>query len=344
MRVVLDSMSSAAAWSAFLPDGQTASGEIAIAADTNEYELKDDRTSLRFTVSPAAQGHRISRTLGAALDLSGIPEIRFWIRANRRADGTEPAFFLQLRLGSAAAPVGSGANPWFRNIPISQPDSWELVYVSLDDLPTGVRGAVNALELRCDANDPAATFYIDSIVAVREELLTDVEAALAAAVHEQVTAPNNVKVPAVVHNPDGAEPAAPEVRIYLTEVRVDESRNTHFARRDFVGQSFRLEVPPTGYSFVYELEGIAAEPETRSRIFDFLLARFAPRNTLEVNSVALAIEWQPRRPWRSLMALPERFRLRFLIRAWRSQGATAPVTQPFGEINLAVDRQEARAS
>jgi hypothetical protein len=343
MNLLLDSMNNPAVWSVVQADGLTVSTAIAIAADPNEYQLKDDRTSLRITVSAAAAGHRLVRTL-AAQDLSAIPEIRFWIRANRATASTTPeSFFLRLRLGSAAAPAGNAANTWVRNIPVRQVNSWELVYVSLDDLPPAVRSAVTAIDFQCDPGDPAATFNLDSIMAVREELLSDIEAALVSAVHEKVLAPNNVKVPAVVHNPDGAVPAPPQVRIYLTEMRADESRNTQFARRDFTGQSFRQQLPVTGYSLIYELEGMAAEPETRSRIFDFLLIRFAPRDVLEVNNIAMPIEWQPRRPWRSLMALPERFRMRFLIRAWRSQGVTAsPVTVPYGQINLPVDRQEAR--
>ena len=340
MKLLLDSMNNTATWSAFQPDGQSPSAEITIALDANEYELKDDHASLRFAISGAAAGHRIVRTFGTAQDLSAIPELRFWVRANR---ATAPAsYFLRLRLGSNALRAGAAGNTWVRNIPLSQANSWELVYISLDDLPANIRGAVTAIDFQCDPVDPAVTINIDSIMAVREELLTDIEAALVAAVNEKVVAPNDVKVPAVVHNPDGAVPVAPQVRIYLTEMRVDESRNAQFPRRDFSGQSFRLQLPATGYSLIYELEGIAAEPETRARIFDFLLAAFAPRNTLEVNAVAMPIEWQPRRPWRSLMALPERFRMRFLIRAWRSQGVTTPVTQPFGEINLAMDRQEAR--
>lgn len=344
MRVLLDSMNNPAAWSAFQSDGQTASGEIAVAADTAEYELQDDRTSLRFTVSPAARGHRIRRTLAAAQDLSALPELRFWIHANRSTAAPRAGFFLQLGLGSAAAPVGSAGNTWARSVPVTQVNSWELVSVSLDDLPAAVRGALTVIEFQCDPSSPEAIFNLDSIVAVREELMTDIETALAAALHEKVLAPSDVKVPAVIHNPDGPAPAAPQIRIYLIEMRVDESRNTQFTRRDFAGRGFRLELPPTGYSLIYELEGIAAEPQTRSRIFDFLLTTFAPRNTLEVNAVALPVEWQPRRSWRVLMALPERFRLRFLIRAWRSPGATAPVALPFGQVNLTVDRQEAAIS
>src|SRR5262249_42458352 len=79
MKVLLDTMGSAAQWSALLPYGQTASVEIAIAADTTEFQLTDDRTSIRFTVSNAAAGHRIRHTLAAAQDLSNLSEIHFWI-------------------------------------------------------------------------------------------------------------------------------------------------------------------------------------------------------------------------------------------------------------------------
>src|SRR5262249_42054638 len=161
--------------------------------------------------------------------------------------------------------------------------------LSLDDLPSFIRSALNIVEFQCAQTSPAHLFYIDSIIAVREELLTDVEAALAGVLHEKLTTADHTKIPAVVHNPDGPAPVAPQIRIYLTEIKMDESRNTYSRRRDFAGQSFRLQLPLTGYGFIYELEAIAGEPDTRARIFDFLLASFAPRNTLEVNAVPLPI-------------------------------------------------------
>src|SRR5262249_16304690 len=152
-----DTMNNPARWGAFAPDGQTASAEVTIALDSTEYELNDDHASLRFTVTSSATGHRIIRGFGQAQDLSNFPEIRFWIHANRTtADKVPATFFLRLRLGSVAAPVGSAGNGWVRNIPVNQANSWELVYVSLDDLPSTVRSAVTSLDFQCDTNDPAA--------------------------------------------------------------------------------------------------------------------------------------------------------------------------------------------
>ncbi len=344
MKLLLDAMSDAALWKPLLADGNGPSDQVTVAADQTECVSLDDHTSLKFSVGAGATGHRIQRTVAGLADLSQLDEIRFWVFSNRVADGSASApAFARLRLGSATSTVGTPGNTWFRDVPVNAPATWELVRVSLDDLAANVRSAVTQIEFLLLNITIPITFQLDSLMAVRDELVTDIEAALAGLLNEKISA-GNTKIPAAFYNPDGAAGAAPLIRLYLSEIRVNEDHNAVMVRRDYAGNLFREQRPPTGYSLIYEIDPVAAEIDTRSRILDFVLNAFAPRNFLEVNGVRLPVEWQARRPSRLVQGTPERFRLRFLIRTWRSAGTSAPLRTPFGQVNITADTPDARAN
>jgi hypothetical protein len=150
--LTIDDMRSAAAWQALASDGVTASAALAIAADSQTQTPSGDGQSLVAERTAPALNHRLHRTIGP-LDLSAWPELRLELQADvatgMRADS---AFFLELRLGSAAAPIGTPANEWNRRLPIERAQRWEAPRLSLDDLPAAVRGAVDRIELRCVSN------------------------------------------------------------------------------------------------------------------------------------------------------------------------------------------------
>src|SRR4051812_25741142 len=222
---VLDSMTDPGAWAARTPDGAAASAELAVIADPAN--LTGDG-SLRVTATTAALGHRLERTLPAA-DLTGFSDLQLVLRADRPADGSPAApFFAELRLGSAAAPIGAGGNTWHRLLPVRSAGSFELVALALDDLPPAVRGAVTAVRLTVvDAARPV-TLLLDRLAAVRESMLADADAALLARL-DGLARIDDTPVPALVAEQGAADPQPPYIRLLNYDVVLAETRSQQAA-------------------------------------------------------------------------------------------------------------------
>src|SRR5687768_13376430 len=124
-------MDDAAAWTALEADGVTTSTQLVVADDPVQYGRGSDATSMRITASSLAAGHVVRTTLSAFEDVSKSSELRLSIRSDRQAVPGSGAFFLELRLGSAALPLGDAANTWQRFLPVVRPGVWTTVKVSL---------------------------------------------------------------------------------------------------------------------------------------------------------------------------------------------------------------------
>src|SRR5207248_4009032 len=106
----VDDGSDAGAWQA-RDSGGGPSNEIAIA------ERAAPPGGLEISATTGALGHYVERA-DPAHDLSAFEDLRLLLGGDRVADGSEAApFFLELRLGSAAAAVGSAQNQWARLLP-----------------------------------------------------------------------------------------------------------------------------------------------------------------------------------------------------------------------------------
>ena len=146
--------------------------------------------SNRFVASGAASA-TATMTFGAAgLDLRGFDELRFWIIADRRADGTSNApFYLELfyiDLGSPAIEFR-----WF--VSVNASGHWEHRTVGLGANP---RSAVGTIGFR--ALQPTAfACAIDELLAVREEMLHDAERALTVEIERDVAIAGLSVIPTV---------------------------------------------------------------------------------------------------------------------------------------------------
>src|SRR5947209_3372303 len=138
-QIIIDAMDNASLWRALAPDG-TPSTELTLVNDAAQVRFGPDKKSGQITASTNSLNHRLQRTL-PAIDLTNFDEIRLWLWSSRSADGS-PAqpFFLEVRLASAAMSLQDPANPWLRYMRVSQVEAWEFVRLSLDDLPSQVRG------------------------------------------------------------------------------------------------------------------------------------------------------------------------------------------------------------
>jgi hypothetical protein len=278
--VTLDAMDAAAQWAAREADGATPSAELSIQDDALVTGYGTDGVSARITATEAAGGHRLRRSI-ASRDLNPFTELRLSIRADRVATGApDGGFFLELRLGSAAMPVGHPANLWHRLLPVRARGRWETVKLGIDDLPPAVRGAVTRIELRCvDASTPF-TVHVDDLVAVRPEMTGDADAALAARLNGIATASGTAS--AAARSASEAVPAAPAVDLLNFDVRFAGARvQDGFETRDHTaGGGSRLLPVGAPFDLLYAITPIAATRADQAALLDGITSRLAPVQAL----------------------------------------------------------------
>ena len=333
-QILLDGMNHASSWSALAADGVTASGALQLTDDPTDSHYGADTTSGRLTATTGALNHRLQRTL-AATDLSGMDEIRLWFKSSRKSDGSDSyPFFLQLRLASNAIHFDDGANTWARYFPASQAGTWQLVRFTLADLPAGIRGALTGMQLRITNAAVPLDCRVDTVLAVREQALGDVEAALTARLDKQVSV-NGTAVPAVVFDPDdSAAPALPHIRITPADIQwAGEQTAVAPLRSDYTDQGFRLRPPPTGLTLVYDIDVYAAGRTAKSAIFEFILGQLVPRTELVVNGAPLTMELIPTPP--PTLLPPQRLDrtpLRFRVTTWQQTAPPQPAFRPYSDV------------
>jgi hypothetical protein len=109
----------------------------------------------------------------APLDLGAFDELRFWVNATRAARGSAAApFYLEFSYVDAGDLPGE-LHRWF--VPVNAPGRWELRRIGIEN---DRRTAINRLRFTCLTGVPFAC-RLDHLLAVREEMLPDLEVALA---------------------------------------------------------------------------------------------------------------------------------------------------------------------
>ncbi|QXJ21276.1 hypothetical protein AGRA3207_002113 [Actinomadura graeca] len=106
------------------------------------------------------------------LDLAGAEELRLWIQADRPADGTAGRPYYLALSYQDAADGPSDRHRWY--LPVAAPGSWEQRRIGIEG---DRRGAVRRLALEPLGPEPF-TVRLTPLLAVREEMLGDVERAL----------------------------------------------------------------------------------------------------------------------------------------------------------------------
>jgi hypothetical protein len=286
---------------------------------------------VQFQVSGGAAGHFAQRDLSAT-DLTGLGELRLWIKSPRIADGSANApFYLRFRLASATIAFGDAANTWERMIPISQANFWQMVRMNLTDLPAGIRGAVNGIRIEVLDGAPF-TCAFDALLAVSERMLADVETALVATLDKQLKL-NGADVPAVLYLDTGALPAAPNIRIspalieYAPELSVPLE-----IRSDFTSAGFSLRPPSRGYQLYYDIEADGPASGDRATLLDFVLDQLMTTATLNVNGEYLPLDVVA--VPLPAVAPPVRLPLRLRVRAWKSAAIPPAAAKPVKQLIL----------
>lgn len=141
---------------------------------------------------------------GAPLDLTPFEELRFWIRASAPASGA-PArpFYLEL-LYLDAGDLPGEEHRWF--VPVSRAGVWEQRRVGIG---ADRRSAITRFRFRCLTTLPFVC-HVDELIAVREEMLADLEAALVRRLESDVALPGVTNVAlALTANPGDAQVVLP---------------------------------------------------------------------------------------------------------------------------------------
>ena len=123
------------------PWSSTNAGVLTVVADP-QHAAEPGGTSNRFSATAGAAGEAARVTLAPALDLSGFDELRFWIRADRAAQGSarEP-FFLELSFVDDAD-TAADDHRWF--VPVNRPWTWEQHRIGIE---AERRSAVSSVRL-----------------------------------------------------------------------------------------------------------------------------------------------------------------------------------------------------
>lgn len=332
---LLDGMADAGPWEAFEGDGVTPSAVLSLVTDPEIHPYGRDAGSGRIDGAPGALDHRLRRAF-AGVDLSQADELRFWTRADRTADGTpELPFYLEVRLGSAALPIGDPQNTWHRFLPVARTGAWDLVSLALDDLPAAVRGSLEQIEIRCVDDSAVFSLWIDDLAAVREEMVGDVEAALVAELGGHLVLEGN-PVAAHVENPGQVAPQQPYVRLELVEIRRGSDRpRSGEVRRDYSGNGYRIAGASYDFDLVYDIDAATGSRQHTTRILELVLARLAPRTRLAAAGRPVLVDWRPIERSNLVEELNNnRVRLRFCVETRQVVGQPTPVVPTFNQVSI----------
>jgi hypothetical protein len=339
-QVVLDTMDDASAWSTFEPDGVTPSSALSRTVDTATFHHGEDRASLRVIGTTGASQHRLSRAI-ASLDLQPFDEIRLAIRGDRLAS-TAPGrpFYLELRLGSAAAPSDTVANPWHRLLPVDG-NRWQVIRLSLADLPNAARSAADRIQLRCVDASLGFTVFLDDLIACRHEPSVDVDAALLRRLHNHVELEGQ-PVPAQVHVAGAALPSTrPLILIHPYAARFAELRRQGAETEgDFTTDGYSLWPAATPWDLYYAVEALAADRSQQAALIDFILAALPPRGSLTAGNFALPCESVPATEAVAGDGFAaERLLLHYRVATWQESGAPRAV-RPAETIRVEMETRE----
>jgi hypothetical protein len=288
---VLDDLSNPALWQALAPDGVTPSTALSLTLDSTRIPPASVSSSARITGSTAALNNTLRRTL-APVDLTNFHGLRLWISGSRAADGTASRlFFLELRLASAAMALTDPGNTWQRYLPVSQAGTWEVLQVSIGDLPAAVRGALTTIQLRCADASIAFTCNIQELIAFRDAMISDVDAALRASL-DGILSVGGATIPAVLHPAEGPQSQArPYIEILQFDARYSRQRTDSTPTRgDFTNNGFSLRPPTNAYDLFYQITAFANDRATQAAMLEFVLRTLPARGQLMVNGMPLPME------------------------------------------------------
>lgn len=288
--LVIEGFGDVTAWTAKRPGGG-ASTSVSLDAGGPARLPGLTSASATLTVAAGALGHYVERA-SSGIDLRPWPDLLLWVRSDRVGTGApDLPHYLEVRLGSAALPIGSPGNTWSRLVPVDVAGQWQPVPLSLADLPGAARQAVTRIRLTCVEASLGWSMQLDAILAVLPEALVDADAALLGRLDNRLVIAGN-PVPAVVVPVDAPAPTPPVLRLSNYDVRPDRARTPiDGPRTDYTGATFSVRPAPTVYQLDYAIEALAADRDSEARMLQFVLDELTPTAVLTGAGRTISAEW-----------------------------------------------------
>src|SRR5262249_9368018 len=149
----------------------TAPAVLDVSADSQVFVVEGG-ASTRLAARAGAAGASVEFAPSAPLDLGRFDELRFWSLGSARADGSPGApFYLEFSYVDASD-AGDETHRWF--VPVDRPGVWEQRRIGIEG---DRRRAIARLRFTC-LGDAPFTCRLAELLAVQDEMLTDVEEAL----------------------------------------------------------------------------------------------------------------------------------------------------------------------
>ncbi len=172
-----------------MDEAWTSSNKSLLKVSVDAGEFVEGAGSNRLEAEAGAAGAAASFAPMSAIDLNEFDEICFWVRSNRAADGEASApFFLEFSFSDENDAAGE-EHRWF--IPVNRAGCWEQRRIGIQ---ADRRGAVRSFRFKC-LDDLPFVCNLDELLAVRGDLIPDVERALAAQLDGRLTLPGLTGVP-----------------------------------------------------------------------------------------------------------------------------------------------------
>ncbi len=152
------------------------------------------------------------------LDLSQFDELRFWIKATGRADGSVVSpYYLEFKYKDIKDDPFE-EHCWF--VPVNASGQWEQRRIGIE---SERRGSIYSIMFRSLSQQPFSC-YIDDILAIREDVFSDIEQALVRQILEGIRLPGVTGVPlAEDANPGDAQLVVPINRAFNTNSLIELS-------------------------------------------------------------------------------------------------------------------------
>jgi hypothetical protein len=285
-------MSTVAAWKAFAPDGVTPSTQLSIAVDATLSRPGSSASASALVTASTVSADNLLRGSFTAIDLTNYDELRLSFNASRAAaPGAQTPFFLEIRLGGAALSVTDPSNTWHRYFPVDQVNAWDTIRLSLDDLASAVRSSMSVIQLRVVDASTGFTCHVQDVIAVRDEMLGDIDQALHSRLDARVSL-SGTPVPAVLHPANGTlSTAPPYIEImhfdtYFSRERTQSAR----PRGDYTDTGYSIRPPSNAYDVFYQIRAAANDRASQSKMLEFVLRTIPPRGEIFVANYPLQIE------------------------------------------------------
>jgi hypothetical protein len=154
--------------------------------------------SNRLVAQANASGVTAEHIMTSALDLSSFDEIRFWIQADRPADGSLLApYFLEFSYIDAGDAAGE-FHRWL--VPVNQVKTWEQRRIGIQ---SDRRSSITSFRVQCLVDFPFLC-NLEQLLAVQPVMLADLEQALVSSISQGFSLPGVNQIPLLQAAADGS--------------------------------------------------------------------------------------------------------------------------------------------